>query len=61
MPLPLFSSELARFRALTRSPAVYGLAPGQPRQENLVAYLSENTDEGALEDIKSLQIDLSPR
>jgi hypothetical protein len=61
VPLLPFSSEQAKYRALKRSLAVYRLALGQPRQEDLLAYLTNNSEEDTLEEIKKLQIDLSPK
>lgn len=60
VPLPPFSSENARFKALKRSLAVYRLAFGQPRQEDLIEYLADanlDWDEGSL---RKLQLNLAP-
>jgi hypothetical protein len=60
VPLPPFSSENARFKALKRSLAIYRLAFGQPRQEDLIEYLADanlDWDEGTLRD---LQLNLAP-
>ena len=60
VPLPPFSSENARFKALKRSLAVYRLAFGQPRQEDLIEYLvgaHEDLDEQSL---RALQLNLAP-
>ena len=60
VPLPPFSSENARFKALKRSLAIYRLAFGQPRQEDLLEYLAEanlDWDEGTLH---KLQLNLAP-
>ena len=58
--LPL-SRDVARYRQLRRRLALYRLAFGQPRQEDLVEYLEHETatilDDGAL---AALRIDLSP-
>ena len=60
VPLPPFSNENARFKALKRSLAVYRLAFGQPRQEDLIEYLvgvHEDLDEQSL---RALQLNLAP-
>ena len=60
VPLPPFSSENAKFKALKRSLAVYRLAFGQPRQEDLIEYLADahaDWDEKAL---RELQLNLAP-
>jgi hypothetical protein len=61
VPLPPFSSENARFKALKRSLAVYRLAFGQPRQEDLIEFLADahqnNTDEHTL---REFQLNLAP-
>lgn len=55
LPLLPFSREAHRYPALKRALAVYRLAFGQPRQEDLVAWLADReVDPGALE------LDLSP-
>jgi len=59
VPLPPFSSEHARYRALKRSLAVYRLAFGQPRQEDLVTYLAQSEDEATAKLLKAMQLDLS--
>jgi len=41
IPIPPFSKEEIRIKRLQRSLAVYRLAFGQPRQEDLMAYLTE--------------------
>ena len=53
VPLPPLSKEAARFAALRRSLVLYRLAFGQPRQEDLVAYLRERlrVDEATLRGI----------
>jgi len=59
--LPPFSSENARFKALKSSLAVYRLAFGQPRQEDLIEYLvsaqKKDWDEQAL---REQQLNLAP-
>jgi hypothetical protein len=58
--LPL-SQEVERFDALRRSLAVYRLAFGQSRQEDLVAYLLERfTEEEVAGLMDRFQIYLSP-
>lgn len=59
VPLPPFSSEHARYRALKRSLAVYRLAFGQPRQEDLVTYLAQSDDEARDQLLREMQLDLS--
>lgn len=58
--LPL-SREVGQEKTLQRTLAAYRLAFGQPRQEDLVAYLQAVVDESELEEIAAeLRIDLSP-
>ena len=58
--LPL-SADAARAQRLRRSLAVYRLAFGQSRQEDLVAYLSEELTEDQVARVsEELRIDLSP-
>ena len=56
MPLPPFSSEQARYKGLKKALAVYRLAFGQPRQEDLVGYLVDLARSGTAVG----QLDLSP-
>jgi hypothetical protein len=56
VPLPPFSSEQARYGALKKALAVYRLAFGQPRQEDLVGYLVDLARSGTAVG----QLDLSP-
>jgi hypothetical protein len=59
--LPL-SQEVERFEALRRSLAVYRLAFGQSRQEDLVAYLLEKFTEDEVDELMDrFRIDLSPQ
>jgi hypothetical protein len=60
VPLPPFSSENAKFKALKRSLAVYRLAFGQPRQEDLIEYLAHIEGERDEALLQALQLDLSP-
>jgi hypothetical protein len=60
VPLPPFSSEHARFKALKRSLAVYRLAFGQPRQEDLISFLAEQGDGSAVAALQELQLNLAP-
>jgi hypothetical protein len=60
VPLPPFSSENAKFKALKRSLAIYRLAFGQPRQEDLIEYLADTRGERDEALLRSLQLDLSP-
>jgi hypothetical protein len=58
--LPL-SRDRSRLEALTRSLVAYRLAFGQPRQEELVAYLRTRFTDDEIDDLKAeLHIDLSP-
>ena len=58
--LPL-SRDNARLLALQRSLAVYRLAFGQPRQDDLVDYLIENLPQSDIPRVmERLSIDLSP-
>jgi hypothetical protein len=58
--LPL-SKDLVKLHALLRSLVVYRMAFGQPRQEDLVAYLlARLTPEQAEEQLEALRIDLAP-
>jgi hypothetical protein len=57
--LPL-SREVSHLEALRRSLAVYRMVFGQPRQDDLMAYLLENVDPELVEANRDLlQIDLS--
>ncbi len=58
--LPPFSSEVARFDYLKRSLAVYRLAFGQPRQEDLVAFLANRGNGDDAFGASDGQLDLSP-
>lgn len=59
--LPM-SREIGQAKALQRTLAAYRLAFGQPRQEDLVAYLQNSVDEEELEKVAAeLRIDLTPR
>ncbi|MFT6437777.1 MAG: hypothetical protein ACJAVI_005858 [Candidatus Azotimanducaceae bacterium] len=60
VPLPPFSSENARFKALKRNLAVYRLAFGQPRQEDLIEFLTDVQQEWDDQTLQNLQLDLSP-
>ncbi len=58
--LPL-SRDRGRLATMQRSLAVYRMVFGQPRQEDLLAFLLEHMDERDVERlVSSLQIDLSP-
>ena len=57
MPLLAYSREVAQLEHLKRSLAVYRLAFGQPRQEDLVEYLGRRED-GA--DLDEFRISLEP-
>ena len=58
--LPPFSSENARFKALKRSLAVYRLAFGQPRQEDLIEYLVSAHEDLDEQSLRALQLNLAP-
>jgi hypothetical protein len=60
VPLPPFSSENAKFKALKRSLAVYRLAFGQPRQEDLVEYLAGFAEEADPAVLRRMQLNLAP-
>jgi hypothetical protein len=54
-----FSREVRRYEKLTRALANYRLAFGQPRQNELMDFLSQETQPDA-RDLKDLMIDLQP-
>ena len=59
--LPL-SRDRSRLEALKRSLVAYRLAFGQPRQEELVAYMRDRFTEAEIEHLKhELHIDLAPK
>jgi len=59
--LPLSREEL-QLAALQRSLAIYRMVFGQPRQDDLMAFLLDRLGEEPLREIVGLlQIDLSPR
>ncbi len=59
--LPL-SRDASQLEALKRSLAVYRMVFGQPRQEDLMAFLLERCSPEVLEEVRPLlRIDLSPR
>jgi hypothetical protein len=60
VPLPPFSSENAKFKALKRSLAVYRLAFGQPRQEDLIEFLSEAAEGTDANLLRQMQLNLAP-
>ena len=60
VPLPPFSSENAKFKALKRSLAVYRLAFGQPRQEDLIEYLVSAHEDLDEQSLRALQLNLAP-
>ncbi|WP_172330342.1 hypothetical protein [Mangrovicoccus sp. HB161399] len=61
VPLPPFSREVGRLAWLRRSVAVYWLAFGRPRQDDLLAWL-QYLDPQAMppEKLAALQISLRP-
>jgi Helicase conserved C-terminal domain len=61
VPTLPFSQDEARLAALKKSVAAYRLAFGQPRQEELVAFLGDRFDSDVLEGLTDqLRIDLTP-
>jgi len=60
VPMLPYSSEVARLRWLKKSVAVYRLAFGQPRQDDLLEYLSTLREHLSTEDLEALQIRLAP-
>jgi hypothetical protein len=61
VPLPPFSREAGRLGWLRRSVAVYRLAFGQPRQDDLLAWLHDlDPDSLTPEQLSALQINLRP-
>lgn len=61
VPLLPYSREVTRLKWLKKSVAVYRLAFGQPRQDDLLAYLRDLDRELSTEDLEALQIRLEPR
>jgi hypothetical protein len=62
VPLLPLSREVERLEQLRRSLAAYRLVFGQPRQEDLVAYLGSRVPPEALESlVQQLRINLTPR
>jgi hypothetical protein len=62
VPLLPLSREVERLAQLRRSLAAYRLVFGQPRQEDLIAYLGDRVPAAALESlVQRLRIDLTPR
>ena len=60
VPMLPYSREIARLKWLKKSVAVYRLAFGQPRQDDLLAYLSGLDEALTSEDMDALQIRLGP-
>ncbi len=60
VPLLPYSREVTRLKWLKKSVAVYRLAFGQPRQDDLLAYLRDLDRELTTEDLEALQIRLEP-
>ena len=61
VPMLPFSREHGRLRQLQRSLALYRAVFGQPRQEDLLVYLSQRMDEGeAAAQVADWRIDLTP-
>ena len=58
--LPL-SREIEKLKQLKRSLAAYRLVFGQPRQEDLIAFLDRAAADNADIDLAALTLDLSPR
>ena len=62
VPALALSRDRARADALQRSVALYRLAFGQPRQDDLLAYLAGQIDPANFERLADdLRIDLGPR
>ena len=61
VPLPPFSSEHSRLKMLKRNLAVYRLAFGQPRQQDLLDYLTSEKSGVDPVVLREAQLDLSPR
>ena len=60
VPLLPFSREVDQFRRLVGSLAVYRLAFGQPRQQDLVEYLSRLREDAGELDLDQFRISLEP-
>ena len=60
VPLLPYSREIARLKWLKKSVAVYRLAFGQPRQDDLLAYLRGLDKTLSTDEMKALQIRLEP-
>ncbi|MBK9547103.1 MAG: hypothetical protein IPO51_14905 [Dehalococcoidia bacterium] len=61
VPLLPLSREVERLERLKRSLAAYRMVIGQPRQEDLVAYLQRSVGEEEMEElVQKLRVDLSP-
>ena len=60
VPLLPYSREVMRLKWLEKSVAVYRLAFGQPRQDDLLAYLTDASDELTVEELEEFQIRLEP-
>ena len=60
VPLLPYSREVTRFEWLKKSLAVYRLAFGQPRQDDLLAYLTDLSDEVTAKELEEFQIRLEP-
>ncbi len=60
VPMLPYSSEVSRLRWLKKSVAVYRLAFGQPRQDDLMEYLRTLQGHLSIEDLEALQIRLAP-
>lgn len=60
VPMLPYSREIARLKWLKKSVAVYRLAFGQPRQDDLMEYLRTLSEHLSAEDLQALQIRLAP-
>tara|TARA_R110002072_G_scaffold91255_6_gene203546 strand:+ start:488 stop:3625 length:3138 start_codon:yes stop_codon:yes gene_type:complete len=60
VPMLPYSRETARLKWLKKSVAVYRLAFGQPRQDDLMEYLRTMSEHLSPEDLEALQIRLAP-
>ena len=60
VPLLPYSREVTRLEWLKKSLAVYRLAFGQPRQDDLLAYLTHLSDQVTAKELEEFQIRLEP-
>ena len=60
VPMLPYSNEVGRLSRLKKSVAVYRLAFGQPRQDDLLEYLRSLSEDLTVEELEALQIRLEP-